>query len=142
MRDKESLRKWARDWTKKRRESFFDGKSCIVCGSEERLEIHHRDPKLKVSHNIWSWTEDKRLVELAKCDVLCHNCHKEETIKYFKIIYSGEKSSVAKLTNKMVKRIRSLYNQGVRGRALCEQFPVHRTNIYRALRGTSFRNIG
>jgi hypothetical protein len=63
MRDKENLHNWTQAWLEKRRSSFFDGKFCIICGSKEKLEIHHRDPKLKVSHSVWSWAESKRFAE-------------------------------------------------------------------------------
>lgn len=48
---------------------------CIQCGSWENLELHHKDPKQKVSHRIWSWSEERRLKELEKCVVLCIKCH-------------------------------------------------------------------
>ena len=63
------------------RAAYFNGKACVKCGSRERLELHHRDPKKKRSHNIWSWTPRKRAAELRKCDPLCHNCHLAETRK-------------------------------------------------------------
>ena len=71
----EARRVYNRLWIRHRREEFFDGKSCALCGSEESLEIDHVDPKTKVSHHIWSWSKARQLVELAKCRVLCRACH-------------------------------------------------------------------
>lgn len=84
-RDKEKHklyhRNYQRNWMANRRQSFFKDKSCVKCGSIENLELDHIDPKLKVTHNVWSWTESKRLVELAKCQILCKKCHLEKTIE-------------------------------------------------------------
>lgn len=78
-KDLEKQRKYSREWVAKRRESFFEDKSCINCGTNSELELDHIDPSQKVSHNIWSWSEEKRNEELAKCQVLCHACHKDKT---------------------------------------------------------------
>jgi 5-methylcytosine-specific restriction endonuclease McrA len=71
-----------REWLSKRRKSFFEGKACLHCGSIERLELHHINPKTKEHHAIWSWREERRINELSKCIVLCNSCHKIETAKY------------------------------------------------------------
>ena len=55
---------------------------CARCGANENLEVDHIDPLTKVSHNVWTWAEEKRLEELAKCQVLCHNCHVEKSSEY------------------------------------------------------------
>lgn len=52
---------------------------CAICGSNKKLELDHVDPRTKISHNIWSWNEKRRAVELNKCQVLCYICHKEKT---------------------------------------------------------------
>ena len=71
----EEKRKYAREWTKARRMSFFSGKKCKECGTTENLQLHHIDPKKKESHRIWSWSKKRREKEIAKCVVLCHDCH-------------------------------------------------------------------
>jgi hypothetical protein len=61
---------------KRRRQQWFDNNGpCSLCGSSEKLELHHRNPTEKVSHNVWSWADARRLAELAKCDVVCWSCH-------------------------------------------------------------------
>ena len=77
----ERKREYDREWVRKRREQFFDGKSCVECGSIDRLELDHIDRATKVSHKIWSWSEARRNEELAKCQVLCHDCHLSKTAK-------------------------------------------------------------
>jgi transcription elongation factor Elf1 len=90
----ENWRKWYREnrerkiaWQKRRREElrawFRDlktTKSCARCGERtvECLQFHHRDPSEKlfdVSDIIARWSRERILVEIAKCDVLCANCH-------------------------------------------------------------------
>lgn len=71
--------KYQREWCAKNRAAFLDGKSCVVCGTTERLEVDHIDPALKVSHNVWSWAPARRAAELAKCQVLCNTHHKAKT---------------------------------------------------------------
>lgn len=52
---------------------------CKSCGSWERLEVDHIDPTTKVTHRVWSMSVNERDKELAKCQPLCHVCHKEKT---------------------------------------------------------------
>jgi hypothetical protein len=64
---------------KKRRADFFEGKTCVKCGSKEFLELDHIDPAKKKSHKVWSWSDASRKKELRKCQILCAKCHKEKT---------------------------------------------------------------
>lgn len=68
-------REYARTWAANRRRKYTAGMSCVDCGSTANLEMDHRDPAEKVSHRIWTWTESKLLVELAKCEPRCRGCH-------------------------------------------------------------------
>lgn len=54
---------------------------CKRCGSIEELQVDHIDPFLKVDHKVWSWSETRRMSELAKCQVLCKPCHIQKTIE-------------------------------------------------------------
>lgn len=74
---RELQREYQRRWMAERRAAYFADKCCVKCGSTDELHIHHRDPADKVSNHIWSWSEARRLAELAKCDVLCRDCHQE-----------------------------------------------------------------
>lgn len=79
-KDIELRRKYHRDWIAKRRNEFFADKHCVQCGSHDNLQLDHRDRSNKVSHKIWSWSKQRRLDEIAKCQVLCTECHKKKTI--------------------------------------------------------------
>lgn len=76
---KEQQREYMRKWVAKRRADFFADKSCVKCGSTDRMELDHIDPEQKVEHRIWSWSNERRKDELAKCQVLCEECHKDKT---------------------------------------------------------------
>jgi hypothetical protein len=74
-------------WQRRRRKEhqqwwreFKATKSCEVCGESapECLEFHHRDPAEKaftIADVAASYSKERVLAEVAKCDVLCANCH-------------------------------------------------------------------
>ena len=64
-----------------RRNEYLADKHCVRCKSTKKLEIHHINQAEKDTHRIWSWSEDRRKAELAKCQVLCSACHKIATAK-------------------------------------------------------------
>jgi 5-methylcytosine-specific restriction endonuclease McrA len=77
---KERMRKYQREWRQARWQAWVDENGpCAQCGSDEGVQVDHMDPDKKVSHRIWSWREERRLEELAKCQVLCRPCHNEKT---------------------------------------------------------------
>lgn len=73
--DRQAQREYQRRWIARRRAVFFKGKACAWCASTVALELHHRDPNLKLHHAIWSWGETRRQAEIAKCIILCDSCH-------------------------------------------------------------------
>lgn len=78
--DKEAQRQYQREWLQRRRQKWIaENGPCVVCGSEDRLEVDHIDPATKLDHKVWSWSKDRREAELAKCQVLCHDHHKDKT---------------------------------------------------------------
>ena len=75
-KDPEKQRQFQRERVARNRKKWIDANGpCVRCGSDERLEVDHVDPSGKTTHNVWSWSEERRLTELAKCQVLCHDCH-------------------------------------------------------------------
>lgn len=84
---REAQRLWYIKIVKIRRVLWFkENGPCAKCGCRTRLELDHIDPSKKISHNIWSWGERRRLEELKKCQVLCYRCHKKKSIEYCKIM--------------------------------------------------------
>lgn len=80
-KDPTAQREYQRLWMRRRRNKFFAGKVCVQCGATDRLELDHIDPAEKSTHNIWSWSAKRRATELAKCQVLCSDCHLEKTLE-------------------------------------------------------------
>ena len=81
-KDPEKKREYQRKWMVARRQKWVeDHGPCAVCGSADRLEVDHKDPRQKVTHRVWSWRKDKQAEELAKCQVLCFECHKNKSNK-------------------------------------------------------------
>ncbi|MGW5635712.1 HNH endonuclease [Streptomyces sp. NPDC003832] len=72
-----------------RRAEFFAGKSCVRCGSTERLELDHIEPGAKVTHRIWSWSAERRATELAKCQPLCAGCHRSKSDAALAVPHGG-----------------------------------------------------
>lgn len=50
-----------------------------ICGGPGPYEIDHIDPSTKVTHCVFSWSKNRRDVELLKCQVLCKPCHYKKT---------------------------------------------------------------
>ena len=66
----------------RRRREYLASKRCYACGSTENLELDHRDPSTKISHAFWGWSRERLEKELAKCDVMCQDCHKLKTLLF------------------------------------------------------------
>ena len=91
MAASENSRKWSKKASKNRRKKFADHiqqtklkVGCEICGYNEHscaLQFDHRDPSQKlfnIAHGKdHSWKSF--LAEIAKCRVLCANCHAIQT---------------------------------------------------------------
>ena len=56
--------------------------ACVDCGETHPacLDFHHRDPKQKsfsIGKEGVKFSKERILAEIAKCDVLCANCHRK-----------------------------------------------------------------
>lgn len=79
----EYQRKYQLERAKRRRSEWLLANGpCKYCGSWERLEIDHIDQTKKEYpiNSMWLWAAERRNKELAKCQPLCHECHKQKTI--------------------------------------------------------------
>jgi hypothetical protein len=128
-KDKEKQLEYQRKWMQKRRQEFFTSKSCKICESVKDLQLHHRDPNKKEGHQIWSWSEKRRLAELEKCDVLCKNCHVEIHRK-METWLKGESHPQAKLTRKDVVKIKIRLKNKENPIEIARDFNVGRSTIY------------
>ena len=83
-KDPDKRREWQREWiARRRREWVTQNGPCGHCGSTENLEVDHIDPSTKTMNStmVWSLSAAKREAELAKCQVLCHDCHLAKTLR-------------------------------------------------------------
>lgn len=105
--DPEAKKEYQRKWVAKRRANFFADKKCEAenCNRTDKLTLDHINPKTKVSHSIWSWSEKRIAEEVSKCQVLCEDHHKEKTRK------NGDYGKHT-LTREEVEEIRKLYATG------------------------------
>lgn len=81
--DRAQQNEYQRKRLAERRVAWLRDNGPCSCGATENLEVDHRDPALKVDHKVWSWSEQRRAAELAKCQVLCIECHKVKTRSEF-----------------------------------------------------------
>lgn len=80
-RSSERVTRWRKNTKRKLFESF--GSKCCCCGYANivAMEFHHLDPSTKetywgkINGRIRSW--DYLSLEMAKCVMVCSNCHKE-----------------------------------------------------------------
>lgn len=86
---RENYRSYMKDYQKDRRRELkaelvdLAGGACIHCGEDHPacLDFHHRDPEQKtetVGRMIsCGYKKDTILLEIAKCDLVCSNCHRK-----------------------------------------------------------------
>lgn len=80
-KDKEQQKEYSRIWKKARRDIWLqENGPCNNCGSYNDLEVDHINPNTKIDHKVWTWKLERRLIELAKCQVLCYDCHLVKSI--------------------------------------------------------------
>lgn len=73
-------------WRAERVRYFKEIKACMICahcGEKDPvcLEFHHKDPAekdLAIATGMSRWSRKRLEEEIAKCIVLCSNCHKKE----------------------------------------------------------------
>lgn len=80
------------------------GDKCSKCGSTDRLEFDHIDPATKVRPlmRLALAKPSKWEAELAKCQVLCHECHWDKTRQDRSLVKGGTHGT------------RNTYNHGCR----------------------------
>lgn len=107
MATREAQREYQRNWMRKRRQTWLDANGpCVDCGSDVNLEVDHVDRSTKVDHKVWSWSQARRDVELAKCLVRCARCHEAKTTA------NRDRVSAAVITIEQADIIRARYAEG------------------------------
>ncbi len=98
-RNRDRAKKYKENW-KKKTQWFYVYKAtlrCEICGYNrctDAIVFHHKDDSKKcfdVGVKMGSYSRDKIMGEIAKCQALCHNCHAE--------LHSSQKSQPHKIEN-------------------------------------------
>jgi hypothetical protein len=139
MKTKEAQKEYQRKWVAARRSNYMLDKICARCEGTESLNVHHKDRTLKISHNIWSWSEEKRNEELKKCEVLCRDCH----VKHHKADGAfqgmlGVTPKSAKLNSEIVLEIRRLKSLKISNTKIGLQLKIPRQTIDDVVSGKSW----
>ena len=83
-KNREEHNAWHQASKRKNREEAIRllGGQCALpdCDSTENLQFDHIRREDKVDHRIWSWSKERRLAELAKCQLLCEYHHVEKSM--------------------------------------------------------------
>ena len=72
---KTDLQQWLRNYKAEH--------GCLICKENHpaALDFHHRDPAMKETDMAYivkrGWGKKRILAEIAKCDILCANCHRK-----------------------------------------------------------------
>jgi len=71
---------------KKFLDSLKEGKPCLDCGGvfhHWQMEYDHRPGTVKIRNvsNMKHYLLDKIMEEIAKCDLVCSNCHQDRTYR-------------------------------------------------------------
>lgn len=81
-----------RDWLARHK-----NKPCADCGNSYPAHImdfdHVRDSKRKDVGTMTTYAESVVLLEIAKCDLVCANCHRERTHRRREFTIRGKKSA-------------------------------------------------
>lgn len=72
------LRKQKKQWI----DDYKQGKKCLLCPEHDPicLDFHHRDPSAKefvISLGVARASLQRIQNEIAKCDLICSNCHRK-----------------------------------------------------------------
>ena len=122
------------------RAEFFEGKSCVRCGSVDRLELDHIDASTKVSSNIWSWSPAKREAEIAKCQVLCRPHHIEKTVENLEHPH-GSRSNLAVWTEEDVLEVRRLFAEGVPQTEIGRRLGMNKGTVWNIVHRKSWMHL-
>lgn len=123
-----------------RRAAFFADKVCVKCGATEQLELDHIDRRQKKHHAIWSWSEKRREAEIAKCQVLCRECHIDKTYEARDYPVGMERPG-AKLNDEAVIEIWNRLRAGERPTAICDDYGVSKHTISNIKLGRNWTHI-
>lgn len=141
-RDRAKQNAYQSEWMKKRCLKWLEENGpCVDCQSWNSLEVDHVDPTQKVAHRVWSWSAQRRLEELAKCVVRCHECH------VLKGAINGEyanefiRKGGARLSVEKVRQAKALRKEGLTYRAIANLLGIGQTTVRFICQGKSWKSV-
>lgn len=130
-------RKYQAEWMARRRANFFAGKECVDCGVKRDLTLDHIDPRAKIDHRIWSWSQAKRETEISKCMVRCSHCHDVKTR------LNGDNLPQAQIDFAQATAIRARYKmEQITQVELAREYGLSRSQVGRIVRFESWPDPG
>lgn len=85
MSSNEYMRNYTRLRYRFRRKLIINylGNKCIKCKSTKKLEVDHIDRATKTMNpsQLWKVSEKRLWEEIAKCQLLCQDCHIKKTVE-------------------------------------------------------------
>lgn len=95
----------------------------------------------KINHRVWSWAEARREAELAKCQILCHDCHVAKGQAPGDQAAYGASNHSAILTEDQVAAIRERVELGETVRSLSSDYPISYTQLARIADGSRWKRL-
>lgn len=139
-KDRSKQREYQRRWKAERRRAWLADKACIDCGTSDDLQIDHVDASKKVDHRVWSWARERRESELDKCVVRCSDHHKEKTLREREHAF-GSRVSASKLTDEMVREIRTKHLEGSTKRGLAREYEIDEKAVRMLISRQTWRHV-
>lgn len=128
----EQKRKNNREFMAKRRSDWIAANGpCKHCGSNQKLEVDHINPLKKVKDAWQIWSLKDRNIELAKCQVLCHDCHLKKT----------KTEGTQRFLHDEVVELRQYVADGTSCEELSMLFNASIARINRVIHGKTFKNV-
>lgn len=134
---KEKQREYQCQWIADRRKTYLSDKTCVECGSTQRLEMHHIDAGKKITHRVWSWSVSRRDLEISKCAVLCRGCHRRHMKEY----YVTRLQPTTKLSPAQARHMRNLRKRGAKYADLCRMFGVAKSTVSAVINRRLYRSV-
>ena len=131
-RDLVNKRKYQREWIKSRRTKYFlENGPCVKCGSDKDLQLDHINPETKITHRIWSRSEEFRNKELAKCQILCKDCHRLKSNKDLSKIFTNKPNyKVRKYSKEFIFKIfEDYFNNGLSRRKVAKKHNIPQATL-------------
>jgi hypothetical protein len=141
---REYLRAYQREWIRNRRDYWIAANGpCAQCNSDKDLEVDHVDSSQKeiTPALLWSLAPDnpKRIAELAKCQVLCKECHAAKTRRENSARSTGTSAKIAALDDKGLADVRARLARGDRECDIARDKNVSKYVISRVKRGEAYK---